>query len=118
MRQLQINKSRPPEELREQANQFERLLLLWASFGATGLIPEASALQPLIDGNARFVASLARQYQNRGVSTEALVTAAHMALITVLNQYAHRQDKLDKVLALTLRNAMLELIQARAGGSL
>lgn len=75
-------------------------------------------LQPLIEGNARFVASLVKQYQNQGVSQDTLITTAHRVLITVLNQYAHRQDKLDKVLALTLRNAMLELIQARAGSSL
>ena len=105
-----------PEGTREQGGQLEPLLLRWAALGSTGLSPEAAVLQPLIDGNARFVASLAKQYQNQGVSLDMLITIAHRVLVTLLNQYAHRQDKLHKVFVIALRNAMATAIQARAGG--
>ena len=120
MRQLNLSKpthAETPEGIREQTEQTESLLLSWAALGSVGLTPEASALQPFINGNARFVASLAKQYQNKGVSQETLVAAAHEALITVLNQYAHCLDKLNKVLVPALRNAMLTTIQAQTGQS-
>ena len=79
-------------------------------------VPAAAALHPLIAQNARFVASLARQHQQRGVSQEALITAAHGALITLLNQHAHRPDQFDEVVALALRNAMTAAVEAPVGG--
>ena len=115
MRQLQITKSYTPEESGEQTRHLEALLSQWAVLGSTGLSPAAVALHPLIAQNARFVASLVRQYQHRGLSQEALITAPHGALITLLNQYAHRQNQLDKVLAIALRNAMIAAVEAQAG---
>ena len=121
MRQLQFTKqphALTPEGAREQAEQVESLLLQWAALGSAGLSPEAAALQPLVAQNARFVVSLARQYQNQGVSTEALLTVAHEALIALLNRCAHRPVELDNMLAHTLRNAMIAAIQAQATESL
>ena len=116
MRRLQITKSHPPGEMSEPAGQLVVLLSQWAALGSAGLSPAAANLHPLIARNARFVASLARQHQQRGVSQAALLTAAHGALITLLNQYAHRSDKLDEVLTLALRNAMLAAVETPAGG--
>ena len=119
MRQLTISRhphADTPEGTREQSGQLDTLLLRCAALSSTGLSPEAAVLQPLIDGNARFAASLANQYRNQGVSQETLITIAHRALVAVPNQYAHRQDKLHKVLVIALRNAMATAIQARAGG--
>ena len=119
MRQLTITRRPPadtPEGTREQTEQLESLRLHWTALGSAGLSPEAEVLQPLLDGNARFVGALAQQYQNQVVSQEALVAAAHRALVTVLNQYAHRPDKRHKVLILALRNAMIAAVQAPAGG--
>ena len=70
---------------------------------------------PLLANNARFVISLARQYQNQGVSQELLVRTAHEALVTLLNQYAGRPGALNKVMTLGLRNSMVAVIQAQAG---
>ena len=119
MRQLQFTEQHhTPEGMREQAEQVEFLLLRWAALGSTGLSPEAAALQPLVEQNARFVVSLTQQFQNKGVSTEALLAAAHGTLIVLLNQYAYCPDKLDKLLTLDLRNAMATAIQAQATESL
>ena len=119
MRQLTISRHPhpdTPEGTREPTEQLESLLLHWTALGSAGLSPEAAVLQPLLDSNARFVGALAKQYQSQGVSQEALVTAGHGALVAVLNQYAHRPDKLHKVLTLALRNAMMAAVQAPAGG--
>lgn len=97
------------------ARQVASLLALWSSISTECLTAEALVSRPLIDANARFVVSLAYQYQNQGVSLEVLVTAAHRALITSLNQYAGRPDALDKVLTLGPRNAMVAVIQEQAG---
>ena len=115
MRQLQITKSHTPGESSELAGQLEALLSQWSGLGSVGLSPAAATLHPLIAQNAHFAASLARQYQHGGVSQEALLIAAHGALIILLNQYAHRQDQIDKVLAPALRNAMASAITAPAG---
>lgn len=117
MRQLKITRhphDDTPAGTHEQAGQLEPLLLLWATLGSAGLSPAAAALRPVIEGNARFVVSLAKQYQHHGVSQEMLVTAAHGVLIALLNQHPHHSDKLDKVLPLALRNAMIAAIQASA----
>ena len=36
--------------------------------------------------------------------------------MTLLNQYAHRPDKLEEVLTFALRNAMIAAVEAPAGG--
>lgn len=97
------------------AKQVASLLALWSSLSTECLTAEALASRPLIDANARFVVSLAQQYQNQGVSQEVLVRAAHETLITLLNQYAGRPGALDKVMTLGLRNAMVAVIQEQAG---
>ena len=112
MRQLKITQ-------RPQADGPENMaiLVLWASLGSGDLSPEALPLQPWFEKNARFIASVVMQYINQGVSTEALVAAAHETLVTLLNQYAHRLDKLGKVFALALHNAMVTAVQAQTGSS-
>ena len=110
MRQLKITQ-RPYADGPENM----AILVLWASLGSGGLLPEALPLQSWFEKNARFIASVVMQYRNQGVSTEALVTAAHETLVTLLNQYAHRLDKLSKVFALALHNAMVAAVQAQTG---
>ncbi|WP_210520805.1 hypothetical protein [Hymenobacter terricola] len=104
-----------PKERKAGTEQVAKLLTLWSGLGAAGLSVEALALQPLLADNARFVVSLAQQYQNQGVSQEVLVRAAHETLITLLNQYAGRPGALNKVMTLGLRNAMVAVIQEQAG---
>jgi len=99
------------EETNTRAEQVAELLALWNGLGFAGLTTDAMAQQPLLASNARFVVSLAHQYQNQGVSQEVLVKAAHAALITVLNQYAGRPDALNKVMTLALRNSMAAVVQ-------
>ena len=118
MRKLSIVKPHnagTPSEADAHTAQVADILALWSQLGAAGLTREAETLQPLLIDNARFVISLARQYQNQGVSQEVLVRAAHEAFIILLNQYAGRPDKLDKVMALALRNSMVAVIQMQPG---
>ncbi len=103
------------EETNAHVEQVAKLLALWSRLDTTGLTAEALTLQPLLAGNGRFVTSLARQYQNQSVSQEVLVTAAHGALIILLNQYAGRPDKLDKLIPLALRNAMVAVVEMPDG---
>ena len=70
--------------------------------------PRAWALQPFLAGNARFVVSLAKQYSHPTVSSKTVVTAAHGAVIDLLNRSAHRVDRIEKLFVLTLRNAMAD----------
>lgn len=93
--------------------QVTELLALWSGLGSAGLTVEASALLPLLTDNARFVISMARQYQNQGVSQEVLVKNAHAALLTILNHYAGRPEKLSKVMVLAIRNSMITTIQTQ-----
>ena len=118
MRKLEFSSAPQADHSAETSadtNQALELLVLWSGLGSDGLTAETLALQPLLADNARFVISLAQQYQNQGVSQEVLVRAAHEALITLLNQYAGRPDKLDKVMALALRNSMVAVIQMQPG---
>ena len=119
MRQLHITKTHADntDEARRRTVQTEELLSLWTTLGATGLSAEAQVLYPVLEKNAHFVFALAKQYPHPMVSPEMLVTAAHQALVDLLNQYVLRPAKLDKVLVLTLRNAMAVAIQAPAGGA-
>ena len=103
------------EETNARAEQVAGLLALWSRLNTTNLTAEALALQPLLAGNGRFVVSLARQYQNQGVSQEVLVTTAHEALIKLLNQYAGYPDKLDKLIPLALHNAMVAVVEMPTG---
>ncbi|MDO7848707.1 hypothetical protein Q5H92_20240 [Hymenobacter sp. M29] len=114
MRKLTLNinpQAGAPEETNARAEQVAELLNLWAGLDAASLTDEAQALQPLLAGNARFVISLALQYQKQGGSQEVLVKAAHEALIKLLNQYAGHPEKLDKLLPVALRNAMVTVVQ-------
>lgn len=114
MRKLSIVKPHnagTPSEADAHTAQVADILALWSQLGAAGLTREAETLQPLLIDNARFVISLARQYQNQ----EVLVRAAHEAFIILLNQYAGRPDKLDKVMVLALRNSMVAVIQMQPG---
>ena len=96
------------------ARQVASLLALWSSISTESLTAEALVSRPLIDANARFVVSLAHQYQNQGVSLEGLVAAAHETLITLLNQYAGQPDELHKLMALALRNSIADAIKRHA----
>ena len=92
------------------------LLAQWAALGSTGLSAEALVLQPWLEGNARFIVSMAKQYPHPTLSQETVVAAAHGAMITLLNRYAQRADKLEKVFVLTLRNAMAAAIHPSMEG--
>jgi hypothetical protein len=115
MRKVNItSRTAAPEGTNTRAAQDTALLTLWSDLGPADLTAAALPLLPLLQNNARFVISLAKQYQKQGISPEALVKAAHASLITLLNQYAGRRDALDKRMTLALRNAMAALVQMKA----
>ena len=64
-----------------------------------------------LHANARFVVALAQQYQNRGLSQEELLTAAHGTMIRLLEQSADSNYAAERFLATGLRNGLLEAIE-------
>lgn len=117
MNKLILNKhsqTQASEENSTRVEQVAKLLALWSELGSQGMTAEAMAQQSALAENARFVVSLARQYQNQGVSQEVLVTAAHGTLITLLNQYAGSPGKLVTVMAPALRNCMVAVVQMQS----
>ena len=42
------------------------------------------ALQKLINGNLRFVVSVAKQYQNKGISLEDLISEGNLGLVMII----------------------------------
>ena len=64
-----------------------------------------------LHANARFVVALAQQYQNRGLSQEELLTAAHGTMIRLLEQAADSNYAAERFLAMGLRNGLLEAIE-------
>ena len=64
--------------------------------------------------NFRYILSLARQYQNRGLSLVEIVTAGHAAAVTCIVQRGERPDKLADSWAWWVRQGMLEALNKRS----
>ena len=76
-------------------------------------LEELDSQQPRIKDQARFAISLARQYQSPAVGVEALLAAAHGALVTFLAQTENRPGVIDHRLANVLREAMIWIASGR-----
>ena len=70
-----------------------------------------SVVMAPMDVHGRLAISLTRQYQNPLVGPNTLVTAAHNAMVSLLHQYANQPTKAEKLLVLTIRNAMITAIE-------
>jgi hypothetical protein len=97
MRKLSISPS-PDAAARLRAG-----LEYWATLTASPLPNPAH--QQLIIANARFVVSLARQYEQQGCSQQELLDAAYRTLVHQLQTASPAQ--VDRFLAHALRQAML-----------
>ena len=83
---------------------------LWSSL-TNALSPAELSYQGPLDAQRRFVISLIRQYQNQGLSQEALLRVAHVALVDLLPRSGKRPEALQKNFGLALRNALIKAIQ-------
>ena len=92
-------------------NQLESLQALWASLTSTAQLREDSVTRAQVAMHGRFVISLTRQYQNPIVTPETLLMTAHSALVRLLQQYPNQPFKTEKLLAITMRNAMITAIE-------
>jgi len=93
----------------EAAAQIQAGLDYWATFTA---IPLADPVhQQVVVANARFVVSLAQQYQQQGCSQRELFDAAYRALLQQLQRGSLAQA--EKFLAHDMRQAMLIALKAK-----
>ena len=90
-------------DLRVQAG-----VALWTSLGATTVLPPDPAFTALLHDNARFALSIVNQYQNKGISQEELIAAAFNGFFLLYRQHQTQPHKIKKLLALFIRNAILE----------
>jgi len=65
--------------------------------------------QQLVNEQVRFVISLARQYQRPALGAEALLAAAHGALVAFLKQSVNQPQIISRHLPYVLRDAMIQL---------
>lgn len=94
MRQLKITKtitSRDSESITKYFNEISKLPLLTsdqeselATLAATG---DEAALEKLVKGNLRFVVSVAKQYQNRGLPLGDLINDGNVGLIRAAKKF-------------------------------
>ena len=105
------------EEAAQRAEQLEADRYLWHALGAQGLSTEALAQHAHLEDYTGFVLALVQQYQHRGLSRQALLRAAHAALIRHLNQHADRPGQAERFLAFTLREALLQALHAQEEAS-
>ena len=104
MRKFRFSKPLPAEDK-------ARLLAFWDSLNSSSpLLKEPAIQQPRVNDLARFVISLARQYQRPALGTEALLAAAHDALVAFLHQNGNQPEVFDRRLAHVLREAMIQLV--------
>ena len=92
------------------AEESERLRTFWTSLSHRGSRLDTPAIhQRWVDEHARFVIALARQHQRPTLEPEALLEAAHRALVAFLNQTGNQPEVIDRHLHLVLREAMIQV---------
>jgi RNA polymerase primary sigma factor len=94
MRQLKITKritSRDSESITKYFNEVNKIPLLTAEqesdFAKKASTGDEDALDKLVKGNLRFVISVAKQYQNRGLPLEDLVNDGNVGLIRAAKKF-------------------------------
>ena len=106
MRQVNFSKPLPAEDEAQ-------LLAFWHCLNSSNtLLDETTIHQPMVDNQARFAISLARQYQSSTMGVEALLAAAHSALAAFLKQSSNQPQIIGRHLPHVLRDAMIQLLQA------
>ena len=86
---------------------------LWTSL-INALSPAELSYNGQLEEQGRFVISLIRQYQNQGLSQEALLKVAHGALVNLLQRAGPRPDALPQYIGVFLHNALIAAIQEAA----
>ena len=103
MRQVRFSKPLPAEDVAQ-------LLVFWASLSSSSSqMDEPATHLQLVKEQARFVISLARQYQRPALGAEALLAAAHSALVAFLKQSVNQPQIISRHLPHVLRDAMIQL---------
>ena len=82
----------------------------WTSL-INDLSPAELSYHGQLEEQGRFAISLIRQYQNQGLSQEALLRVAHGALVNLLQRAGTRPDALQQNIGVVLRNALITAIQ-------
>jgi hypothetical protein len=104
MRQVRFSKLLPAEDEAQ-------LLAFWASLcSSSPQLDEPATHQHLINEQGRFVISLARQYQMPALGAEALLAAAHSALVAFLTHSGNQPKVIRRHFAHVLRDAMILLL--------
>lgn len=96
MRQLKISKqitTRESKSITAYFNDINRYPLIDAQEEADLAVKikkgDKQALQRLINGNLRFVVSVAKQYQKKGLNLEDLISEGNIGLITAAERFDH-----------------------------
>lgn len=102
MRQVRFTKPLPAEG-------GAPLLAFWASLSSTSLLLDEPAIYlQMVNEQARFVISLARQYETPALGAKALLVAAHNALVAFLQQSGNQPQLIYRHLSHVLRDAMIQ----------
>ena len=102
---------RSEEASRLRAEQVQTDVDFWATLDTTSLLVSTSAARGCLAQCARFAVSVVHQYAGNVGRRDVLLTAAHQAVIAVLNLYEDQPDRVEKVLAFAVRNAVAEAHQ-------
>ncbi|WP_345236818.1 hypothetical protein [Hymenobacter saemangeumensis] len=106
MRQIRFSKPFPDEKEAQ-------LLAFWTSLSSVSPLLKQSVLHQFrVNEQARFAISLVRQYQGPALTPNALLAAAHGALVAFLNQAGNPPDVIDRHLAQVLREAVIQFASA------
>lgn len=96
MRQLKISKqitTRESKSITAYFNDINRYPLIDAQEESDLAVRikkgDKQALQRLINGNLRFVVSVAKQYQRKGLNLEDLISEGNIGLITAAERFDH-----------------------------
>ena len=104
MRQLKLSRQATNPTWEADRAQFLPLLQSLAAAQPLGLPAEAE--EKLL----RFIASVAWQYQWRGVTWETLLRAGYEAAVEHFAHYAHREEDVGRFLAWAVRQGILRVL--------